>query len=212
MGLREYFKIASQLDPNQYGMAYGLTTMIPVLPDRVDALEAGLEALDPLASPFGALRQAHCVRLLVIRDLVYQGPPQKPEHLNQPYLAFTASFDGELDPFLRDLAALPASREVFSHCAGYVEEPGAFVAWMRSHKKDNGYVLTPWPFKTVQDVQEALRVQEGFQGLVDGARAMGDAELQDAFKALMRATARPEGSRRGEQSPEGRFSQARTTK
>jgi hypothetical protein len=59
------------------------------------------------------------VRLLVIRDLVYQGAPQKPEHLNQPYLAFSASFDGELDPFLRDLAALPESREVFSCCKGY---------------------------------------------------------------------------------------------
>ena len=187
MGLREYFKIARQLDPNQYGMAYGLTTMIPVLPERVDALEAHLESLDPLASPFGALRQAHCVRLFVIRDLVYQGRPQVPEHLDQPYLAFTASFDGELDPFLRDLVALPEAREVFSHCMGYAEEPGGFVAWMRSHKKDNGYFLTPWPFKSVQDVQEALRVQDGFQGLADGARGMSDAELQDAFKALMRS-------------------------
>jgi hypothetical protein len=183
MGLREYLKIASQLDPNAYGKAYGLTTMIPVLPERVDALEALLEELDPLASPFGALRQAHCVRFLVIGDLVYQGPPQKPEHLDQPYLAFTASFDGELDPFLRDLAALPESREVFSCCKGYGS--GDFVEWMRSHKKDNGYVLTPWPFKTVQDVQEALRVHAGFQGIVDGARGMSDAELQDAFKGLM---------------------------
>ena len=184
MGLREYFKIASQLDPNAYGKAYGLTTMIPVLPERVDDLEALLEGMDPLASPFRALRQAHCVRLLVIRDVVYQGPPQKPEHLQQPYRAFTASFDGALDPFLRDLAALPASRDVFSCCKGYAE--ASFVEWMRSHKKDNGYVLTPWPFKTVQDVQEALRVHEGFQGLVDDARGMSDAELQDAFRALMR--------------------------
>ena len=183
MGLREYLKIAGQLDPNQYGYAYGLTTMIPVLPERVDDLEALLESLDPLASPFGALRQAHCVRLLVIRDLVYQGRPQKPEHLDTPYLAFTASFDGDLDPFLRDLAALPESREVFSCCKGYAE--ASFVEWMRSHKKDNGYFLSPWPFKRVQDVQEALRVHEGFQGLVDGARGMSDAELQTAFKALM---------------------------
>jgi hypothetical protein len=183
MGLREYFKIASQLDPNAYGKAYGLTTMIPVEPERVDALESLLDGFDPLASPFGALRQAHCVRLLVIRDLVYQGPPSRPEHLEQPYLAFTASFDGELDPFLRDLAALPEAREVFACCAGY--DAGDFVAWMRSHKKDNGYFLTPWPFKTVQDVQEALRVQAGFQDLVDDARGLSDAELQDRFKALM---------------------------
>jgi hypothetical protein len=99
-------------------------------------------------------------------------------------LAFTASFDGELDPFLRDLAALPEAREVFSCCKGYAE--ASFVEWMRSHKKDNGYFLSPWPFKTVQDVQEALRVHEGFQGIVDEARGMSDAELQDKFRALMR--------------------------
>jgi hypothetical protein len=185
MGLRETLKLVTQLDPNKYGTAYGLTSLIPVERGREDALEAVLETFDPLASPFGALPQAHFVRLLVIRDLVYQGPPQTPERLDQPYLIFTASFDGELEPFLRAVAALPESREIFSHCRGYVADPAGFAAWVESCGKDNGYLLTPWPFKRVEDVREALRVQAGFGGLVENARGMSDAELQDAFKALI---------------------------
>lgn len=186
MGLRETLRLVTQLDPNTYGTAYGLTAMLPVERGREDALESYLETLDPLASPFGELAQAHFVRLLVIRDLVYQGPPQVPERLDQPYLIFTASFDGELEPFLRGVAALGEAHEIFAHCRGYVADPAGFAAWVETCRKDNGYLLTPWPFKRVEDVREALRVQEGFGELVENARGMSDAELQDAFKALMR--------------------------
>jgi hypothetical protein len=186
MGLRETLKLVTQLDPNKYGTAYGLTAMIPVLPGHEDELEAHLESLDPLASPFGALPQIHFTRLLVIRDLVYQGPPQVPEHLQRAYLAWTTSHDGELEPLLRAVAALPEAPAIFGHCDGYAPEPGAFAVWIVSCRKDNGYLLTPWPFKQVDDVKEALRVQAGFGGLVEGAREMSDAELQEAFRALMR--------------------------
>ena len=187
MGLRDTLRLVTQLDPNKYGTAYGLTSLLPVLPGHEDELEAHLQSLDPLASPFGALGQLHFTRLLVIRDLVYQGPPQVPEHLDQAYLVWTTSHDGELEPLLRAVAALPEAGAIFGHCAGYASEPGAFAAWVASHRKDNGYLLTPWPFKRVEDVKEALRVQDGFAGLVENARGMSDAELQAAFQALMRS-------------------------
>ncbi len=212
MGLRETLRLVTQLDPNKYGTAYGLTSLLPVQRGQEDALEAHLESLDPLASPFAALSQAHFVRLVVIRDLVYQGPPQVPEHLDRPYLAFTASLDGELDPFLRDVAALTESGEIFSRCSGYAAEPGAFSAWVRSHQKANGYLLSPWPFKRVEDVREGLRAQDGFGELVENARSLSDAELQDAFKALMRATARQEARVAGSNRPEGDSPGARSTK
>jgi hypothetical protein len=125
----------------------------------------------------------------VIRDLVYQGPPQVPESLDQSYLIFTTSHDGELEPLLRDLATTLSSEAeaIFGHCVGYpgVGDPGAFAAWVATHGKDNGYLLTPWPFKRVEDVREALRVQTGFGELVERAGELDDAELQAAFRALM---------------------------
>jgi hypothetical protein len=186
MGLRDTLKLVTQLDPNKYGSAYGLTSLIPVLPGHEDALEAHLASLDPLASPLAALPQLHFSRLLVIRDLVYQGPPQVPEHLDSAYLAFSTSHDGELEPLLRALAELPEVEAIFGHCQGFVAEPGAFAAWVTTHRKTNGYLLTPWPFKRVEDVREALRVQDGFGELVENAGSLSDAELQATFQELMR--------------------------
>jgi hypothetical protein len=190
MGLRDTLRLVTQLDPNKYGTAYGLTSLIPILPGHEDELEAYLASLDPLDSPLGRLSQLHFSRLHVIRDLVYQGPPQVPESLDQSYLIFTTSHDGELEAFLRDFARLVGEEAdaIFGHCVGYpgVGDPGAFAAWVATHGKDNGYLLTPWPFKRVEDVREALRVQNGFGGLVENARDMNDAELQAAFRALMR--------------------------
>ena len=79
---REFLAIATQTDPNAYGNGYGLTALLPIVAGREDDLEAHLATLDPLASPFGRVPQAHFTRLLVIRDLVYQGPPQIPETLD----------------------------------------------------------------------------------------------------------------------------------
>ncbi len=186
---REFLKIVSQTDPNAYGNGYGITVMLPIAPGREDDLEAHLASLDPLDSPFGRVPQAHFTRLLVIRDLVYQGPPQVPESLDKPYLIFTASFDGQPDAYLEAVARLAGDEaaEVFSHAIGFpgVADASAFARWITQHKRDNGYVLTPWPFASVQDVKEGLRVQSGFGELVEGAREMDDAELQAAFGRLM---------------------------
>jgi hypothetical protein len=187
--LRETLALVTQTDPNKYGSAYGLTSLIPVVAGHEDALEAHLAGLDPLASPLAALPQLHMSRLHVIRDLVYQGPPQVPESLDSAYLIFTTSHDGDLEPLLRDVATkLGAEAEaIFGHCVGFpgVADPGAFAAWVAKHGKDNGYLLTPWPFKRVEDIQEALRVQGGFGALVERSRELDDVELQAAFRALM---------------------------
>ncbi len=187
--LRETLALVTQTDPNKYGTAYGLTSMIPIVAGQEDALEAHLKSLDPLDSPLKRLSQLHFSRLNVIRDLVYQGPPQVPESLDSAYLIFTTSHDGELEPLLRDIATLLGGEAdaIFGHCVGYpgVADPGAFAAWITTHRKANGYLLTPWPFKRVEDIQEALRVQDGFAGLVERSGRLDDAELQAAFRALM---------------------------
>ena len=134
--MREFFSLVSQTDPNQYGKAYGLTSLFPILPGHTDALEAHLHALDPDESPLGRLPQLHMSRLHVIRGLVYQGPPQIPETLDNDYLIFTASIDGDIDAFLRDFASLlgPDADAIFSHTVGFpgTGDSGAFARWALS--------------------------------------------------------------------------------
>jgi hypothetical protein len=187
--LRETFALVTQTDPNQYGKAYGLTSLIPIVPGHEDELEAHLASLDPLASPLGRLPALHFSRLHVIRDLVYQGPPQKPETLQSSYLIFTTSHDGELEPFLRDLATTlgPEADAIWGHCRAYpgTGDPAAFARWVAAHAHDNGYLISPWPFSDVQEIQESVRIQEGFGDLVERSRALDDAQLQAAFRELM---------------------------
>jgi hypothetical protein len=187
-GLREKFALVTQTDPNEYGKAYGLTAFFPILGGHEDALQAHLDGLDAASSPLAALPQLHFSRLQIIRDLVYQGPPQVPETLDSGYLIFTGSFDGKLDRFLEDVARLGVGVDaIFAHTVGYpgVADPAGFARWAAPHKRDNGYFLSPWPFSTVQDIQESLRVQEGFGALVSQSRGLDDAELKAAFDALM---------------------------
>ena len=186
---REFFSLVSQTDPNKYGKAYGLTSLFPILPGHTDALEAHLHALDPDGSPLGRLPQLHMSRLHVIRGLVYQGPPQIPETLDSDYLIFTASIDGDVDAFLRDVASRlgPDADAIFSHTVGFpgTGDSGAFASWALSHKRNNGYLVSPWPFETLPRIHEALRVQEGFGDLVSRSAELSDAELQAEFRALM---------------------------
>jgi hypothetical protein len=187
--LRETFSLVTQTDPNQYGKAYGLTTLLPIVAGHTDALEAHLDGLDVDDSPLARLPQLHMSRLHVIRDLVYQGKPQIPETLDHHYLIFTASIDGDIDVFLQDFARLlgPDADAIFSHIIGFpgTGDPAAFARWVLEHKRDNGYFLSPWPFETVPRVHEALRVQAGFGDLATRAGELSDADLQAEFRALM---------------------------
>jgi hypothetical protein len=186
---REFFSLVAQTDPNQYGKAYGLTSLFPIKPGHTDELEAHLNALVPDESPLGRLPQLHMSRLHIIRGLVYQGPPQVPETLDNDYLIFTVSIDGDIDSFLRDLASVlgPDADAIFSHTVGFpgTGDSGAFARWALGHKRNNGYLVSPWPFETVPRIHEALRVQEGFGELAFRSAELSDAELQAEFRALM---------------------------
>jgi hypothetical protein len=186
---REFFSLVSQTDPNRYGKAYGLTALFPILPGQTDALEAHLNGLEPEESPLARLPQLHMSRLHVIRGLVYQGPPQIPETLDHHYLIFTVSIDGEIDAFLRDFASRlgPDADAIFSHTVGFpgTGDPAAFARWAIQHKRNNGYLVSPWPFETVPRIHEALRVQAGFGELISRCGELSDAELQAEFCTLM---------------------------
>ena len=187
--LRHGVSDALERDPNVNGQAYGLTTLFPVIAGHEDALEDHLAALPVEASPLAALSQLHFSRLHVIRDLVYQGSPQKRDPLRSAHLIFTASFDGAVDRFLDDLSGLGEALDaIFSHCVGY---PGsgdraAFVRYISDHQTDNGYFLSAYPRATVADVQEGLRVADAMADLAVRSRTLDDAALQAEFRDLMR--------------------------
>lgn len=90
--------------------------MAPIRPSEVDALTAYLRAMGP--GPLASLHRTHMGRFVVIRDF-----PSRPEwgpvlddHLETPYLVFTACFDGDRDTYLDELCATPEAPAIWSHC------------------------------------------------------------------------------------------------
>jgi hypothetical protein len=113
---------------NQNGRMYGLTVLSPILFDphsRIShsmALREYLAALPNNAqSPFASVSGTHFARFAVMDDVSYVGAPALTEHLNSPYLIFTADFDGDLDEYLRELASKNPQmvNDIWRHCAGY---------------------------------------------------------------------------------------------
>ena len=124
--------------------------------------------------PARRVPQPHFSRLHVIRDLVYQGPPQIPDPLTVAHLIFTASFDGAVDRFLQDLAGLAATRPRRSSSHGRL--PGdwrraAFARTSSDHQTDNGYLSAPTRAPAWPTSARDCACRRALAELVEGARA-----------------------------------------
>lgn len=181
--------VAEVRDPNRMGQAYALTAMIPVIAGQEDELESYLSSLEPRTSPLGRLTQLHVSRLQLIRQLVFQGYPQRPDDLKSTYLLFTGSLDGTPERFLSDICSLlPEEADaIFSHCVGYPGTADAekFTRWVLDCQIRTGYTLSAYAEDTVQDVTDSLALREELAELAGRAGALSDAELQQQFGQLM---------------------------
>ena len=128
-------------------------------------------------------------RLHVIRDLVYQGPPQVPETLENDYLIFTASIDGDPDTFLRDVARLlgPDADAIFSHTVGFpgTADAGAFATWALEHKATTATSSLRGRSRPFPRPRGAARPGGLRRAGLELAPSSSDAELQAQFRALM---------------------------
>ena len=119
---REFFSLVAPDRPQRVrqGLRADVVLPDPARPRRTSSRRTSTR-LDPDDSPLARLPQLHMSRLHVIRGLVYQGPPQVPETLDHDYLIFTASIDGDIDAFLRDVASRlgPDADAIFSHTVGF---------------------------------------------------------------------------------------------
>ena len=149
---------------HRVGSAYALTTFARVLDGRADELEAYLAALPRGAeSPFARIGTLHIARVQLFRELVHQGPAQKGRDvLRHAHLVFTSTIDGDLEPYLDELAAkVPEADEWWGRCVGY---PGrgdrsAFRRYVRSIQAPPGLFRSAMPNARVGEVRAALALR-----------------------------------------------------
>jgi hypothetical protein len=158
----------------------------PILQGREEAVSEAIESL-PLGaeSPLARLEQLHFSRLQIFDRLVYQGPPQKPDRLKSSYLVFTATFDGDLDPFLDAICErLPTEADSWwSHCVAYpgTGDPSAFRRYLKHNQIRTTLFASAHPNARVDDVLESLDLRERLMDFAVAAQ-IEPAELQQRFR------------------------------
>lgn len=150
---------------NRSGTAYALTTFARLQPDAEDVLEDQLAAMPRgAASPLARVQSLHLCRLQIFRKLVFQGPMQRHrDTLRHAHLMFSATFNGELDDFLHDLAdQVPECDDWWGLCVGYLgrTDPAAFRSYVRSIQVETTLFQSPIPTVTVAEVRAASALRE----------------------------------------------------
>jgi hypothetical protein len=179
---------------NVFGKAYLLMVLTPIRPGEEDALRAYLEGLrsdgdgdgDGERSPFVRLPRTHVGRWLILTDMPHD-PVAPHDHLDLPYLLFTAAFDGDLESYLDELADELAgeAQEIWGRCVGCPEPASgpALKRYLKHNQLDAGFFFGAYPQSTVADVMRALDKRERLIAFAVRTQGMTPAELQRAFVA-----------------------------
>jgi hypothetical protein len=190
---------------NQNGSVYGLTLLCPILNDPLATPSHDLQIRKHLASlptgtgsPFAIAPGTHLARLVVMDDVIYVGMPAREEHLKSKYLVFESNCDGEIDGYLRGLAAkIPEHLDaIWGHCTGY---PGAadvakFLAYMKACQIETTFFFAAVNDKSVTETLAALQTQRAVAAFIVCHQGMEPIQMQREFLdflKVLRATPPP---------------------
>ena len=173
--------MALNLHPDRSGQATAFTSFAPIAAGEEEPLRARLEGYTAQTSPLAATPGTHFGRWAIVADFVHDAPERDP--LERPHLLFTSNFDGELDPYLRALAALPEAQALWAHCAGAPApgDPDALAGYLRRSRQPTGFFVAAYGQATVPEVVASLAQRERVIALAIDAQAMTPAELRRAF-------------------------------
>ena len=190
---------------NQSGSVYGLTVLSPILNDARAVPSHDLQIRKYLAtlptgadSPFAIAPGTHLARLVVMDDVIYVGMPACEEHLKSKYLVFESNCDGDLDTYLKGLAAkIPHHVDaIWSHCTGY---PGAtditaFLRYMKACQLETTFFFAAVNDKSVTDTLIALQTQRAVADFIATHQGMDPGQVQQEFIKfikILKATSPP---------------------
>jgi hypothetical protein len=193
---------------NVSGSTYGLTILSPIIEDeRLDIchsmeLRWYLSQLPrDCRSPFAQLSSTYLARLVVMDDVVFVGHPAHEDHLKSRYLVFETTFDGDLETYLRRMAA--ETKEfvdaVWKHCVGFpgTGDVNAFIAYMKSCQIKTTFFFADVNDRTVESTLQALKTQAALVHFMEKHQDMPAPELQQAFGEFYERLRKSPGLPRG---------------
>ena len=182
---------------NVSGGTYGLTILSPIIEDNHLDICHSMELRWYLSqlprdcrSPFAQLSSTYLARLVVMDDVVFVGHPAHEEHLKSRYLIFESNFDGDLDTYLRRMAAETGEfvEAVWKHCVGFpgVADVEAFLSYMKRCQLQTTFFFADVNDQTVASTLSALKAQAALGRFMEKHQGLPAAELQKAFGEFYR--------------------------
>jgi hypothetical protein len=168
------------------GLISSLTVWTPIVPGREEELQQVIEGWPTGAeSPAARIETTHLARWLIVPQLVYQGPPMKPDGLKSQYFAFTAAFDGPKEAYVEALRTrLPDEcDETWGRCVGYpgTADAGAFARYLRHNELRNGLFMCTYPDATVAEIRAGLDLKRRLLAFVVDAQGLDAETLHRRF-------------------------------
>jgi hypothetical protein len=182
--------------PNKNGNVYGLTILSPIIDDERATPSHDLQIREYLAtlptgeeSPYALAPGTHLCRLVVMDDVIYVGAPACEEHLHSKYLIFESNCDGDLDNYLRGLAASVPEHlnAIWSHCVGYpgAANPQAFIDYMKACQIETTFFFAAVNNKSVPETLSALQTQRAVADFIACHQGAKPEQLQKDFSEFM---------------------------
>jgi hypothetical protein len=186
--------LAPPSSPDVSGQAYAFLAMTPVKPGEQPALAEHLRGLGRSGrGPFARLGRTHFARLLVVEDFHHDRSwgQRHEDHLDLPYLVFSACLDGELDSWLDELAVAlaPEVPHVWGRCVGGPSEASALKPYLLHNRISTGLFFAAYGGATVEQVRASLATQSRLVGFARRAQAIPPQDLQRTFLAEFAPTA-----------------------
>ena len=179
---------------DHYGRFLGYTGFFPILrepgqPSRVNPLRAALAAL-PFGegSMFARAGLVHGARLFVIDALPDNGRPARTEHLEQPWLVFSATLDGDLGALAARLATVARQEceTLFSHCHGFAGAGSAeaLLGYFTACRHETTFLYVDVDDFDLEETLRALVAQGWIADLVERCQGLSPAERKREVAAL----------------------------
>lgn len=171
------------LTSNQAGQMYALTVLAPIVPERLEGLRAYLDELPRDAGPLARLDATHFGRFVIVDGFKRYPPQRRPEDLPCPYLLFSATFDGELAPYLDALCLLPEAEAIWGACEGAPSPASGadLAAYLVRNQIQTGLFFSAYADATVAQVRRSLECRARVRALAEAGQDMDPAALQQAF-------------------------------
>ena len=125
----------------------------------------------------------------LVRDIPYNGPPQRTRRLRYPHLFFEVHFNGSWAQYI-DSSVRVLTTGMKSYWGSSLAFPGPlpagpFQAFFRDHEVDLSHYWCAYPDATVTTIRQALKLEERLDMFAHRAGLITEAQFDAAWDAFL---------------------------